>query len=109
MKENLSRNLHTMLFLDIQDSRFMTINEGAELLLEMAAAAGDTIEDRLAVGIARAGSENAVVRADRLAALRDHDFGGPLHILVVPARLHFLEARALVALAGAPPDAVESE
>ncbi len=108
MKENLSRNLHTMLFLDIQDQRYMTVNEGAELLLEMAASAGDALADRLAVGIARAGSADAVVRADRLAALKSHDFGGPLHILVVPARLHFLEAQALVALAGAPADVVQS-
>ncbi len=108
LKENLIRNLHTMLFLDIQDQRYMTVNEGAELLLEMAAGAGDMLADRLAIGIARAGSKDAVVKADRLAALRSHDFGGPLHILVVPARLHFLEAQALMALAGAPADAVQS-
>lgn len=108
LKENLARNLHTMLFLDIQDERYMTVNEGAELLLEMAEAAGDTLQDHLAVGIARAGSADVVVKADCLAALRNHNFGGPLHILVVPARLHFLEAQALQVLADAPADAVQS-
>ena len=107
LKENLARNLHTMLFLDIQNERYMTVNEGAELLLEMQAAAGEKVlDDALGIGIARAGAKDAAVKADLLSNLRNHDFGGPLHILVVPARLHFMEAKALVILAGAPQDLV---
>jgi diphthine synthase len=30
------------------------------------------------------------------------DFGGPLHCLMIPSDLHFMEAEALVELAGAP-------
>jgi diphthamide biosynthesis methyltransferase len=30
-----------------------------------------------------------------------------LHILIVPAKLHFMEAQALTVLAGAPEDAVK--
>ena len=107
LKENLTRNLHTMLFLDIQDTRYMTVNEGVDLLLEMQASDRETILDGcLGIGIARAGSEDAVVKADFLRNLARYDFGGPLHILVVPAHLHFMEADALIALAGAPADAV---
>lgn len=103
VKENLSRSLHTMLFLDIQDDRCMTVNEGAELLLEMQQMAGEAgLEERLGIGIARAGSDDPVVKADLLAELVRYDFGPPLHIMVLPAGLHFMEARALVALAGAP-------
>jgi diphthine synthase len=106
LKENLERDLHTMLFLDIQEPRYMTVNEGAELLLEMERnAGGRLIEKQLAVGIARAGSDDAAVKADFFPRLIGYDFGGPLHILVVPAKLHFMEAKALVALAGAPPEA----
>lgn len=105
LKENLERNLHTMLFLDIQDTRYMTVNQGARLLLEIEdAAGGGDLRNSLAVGIARAGAEDASVKADLLKDLLNYDFGGPLHILVVPARLHFMEAKALVALAGAPWD-----
>jgi diphthine synthase len=123
LKENLARNLHTMLFLDIQDERYMTVNEGAQLLLEMEAAAGGAEGDaergaeggtgekilsgRLCIGIARAGSDDFAVKADFLSALTRYDFGGPLHIMVVPADLHFMEARALAVLAGAPADAVQ--
>jgi len=103
LKENLARNLHTMLFLDIQNDKYMTVNEGAELLLEMQAQAGEKVLDGcLGIGIARAGAEDAAVKADLLSSLRDYDFGGPLHIMVVPAALHFMEAKALLMLAGAP-------
>ncbi len=108
LKENLARNLHTMLFLDIQDERYMTVNEGAELLLEMEKNAdGQILQGQIGIGIARAGSDDAVVKADLLSSLKGQDFGGPLHIMVVPARLHFMEAKALVALAGAPVEIVE--
>ncbi len=108
LKENMDRNLHTMLFLDIQNERYMTVNEGAGLLLEMGGAAGDSaLLGHLGIGIARAGSEDAAVKADYLCRLSIHDFGGPLHIMVVPAKLHFMEAKALVALAGAPPEIAE--
>lgn len=115
LKENLERNLHTMLFLDIQSvetqtqsERYMTVNEGAQLLMEMGERSGDHfLPSRLAVGLARAGSEDATVRADLLFRLKEYDFGEPLHILIVPANLHFMEAKALVALAGAPPDILQ--
>jgi diphthine synthase len=113
LKENLQRNLHTMLFLDIQDERYMTINQGVELLLEMEQNADDGIQGdgilqtTLGVGIARAGSDDATVKADFLKNLRTYDFGGPLHILVVPGKLHFMEAKAVQALAGAPSEIVQ--
>jgi diphthine synthase len=108
LKENLARNLHTMLFLDIQKERYMTVNEGSELLLEMEAnSGGEVLSGLLGIGIARAGSEDAAVKADLLCRLKNHDFGGPLHIMVVPARLHFMEAKALVALAEAPAEIID--
>ncbi|OPY52165.1 MAG: Diphthine synthase [Methanosaeta sp. PtaU1.Bin060] len=110
LKENLQRNLHTMLFLDIQNERFMTVNEGASLLMEMQDESGEKLLlGRLGIGIARAGSEDSVVKADLLSRLALYDFGGPLHILIVPASLHFMEAKALVALAGAPPETLKGD
>lgn len=113
LQENLSRNLHTMLFLDIQrepEERYMTVNQGAALLLEMEEAAEDKLPPQaLGIGIARAGSDEAAVKADRLSRLISYDFGGPLHILVVPARLHFMEAEGLRVLAGAPDDLAADE
>jgi len=101
--ENLERDLHTLLFLDIQNEKYMTASEGAQLLLEMDDIAGGvSFSQTLGVGVARAGSPDCFVKADWLPHLENHDFGGPLHILIVPAKLHFMEAEALVALASAP-------
>jgi diphthine synthase len=59
-------------------------------------------EKSLAVGIARAGSNKPLVKAGFIKDLIDVDFGSPLHCLILPGELHFLEAEALVILAGAP-------
>jgi diphthine synthase len=111
LTENLDRNLHTMLFLDIQSDcieRYMTVNEGACLLREMEQLSGEKrLEGMVAVGIARAGSNSATVKADLLPRLEGYDFGGPLHILIIPASLHFMEAQALAVLADAPDDAIK--
>ncbi|MHC1631781.1 MAG: diphthine synthase [Methanotrichaceae archaeon] len=108
--ENLDRNLHTLLFLDIQEERYMTANEGSQFLLEMEeTVVKKRLHHSLGVGIARAGSDDAEVKADWLPNLVNHDFGGPLHTLVIPAKLHFMEAEALVALAKAPQEIKKTE
>jgi diphthine synthase len=60
--------------------------------------------DRLALGVARVGSMDAIVKADKLSRIKQYDFGGPPHSLVVPGRLHFMEVEALLCLVGAPQD-----
>ena len=52
------------------------------------------------MGIARAGSGNPHVRAGTAQNLKDHDFGDPLHILVIPAGLHLIEEEYLTTFAG---------
>ncbi|MDD1721418.1 MAG: diphthine synthase [Euryarchaeota archaeon] len=98
---NLRSNLHTLLFLDIQ-KELMSINQGIELLIHSEHEKGrHQLAASLAVGIARAGSSSPVVKADTLGRLKDYDFGPPLHVLVVPASLHFMEEEALERFAGA--------
>jgi len=106
IKTNMENGLHTLVFLDIdKDKGFMTVNEALKLLLEVESRRREGVmENAIAVGIARAGSGAPVVKADYAGSLVDFDFGAPLHILVIPAELHFLEAEALVKLAGAPQD-----
>jgi diphthine synthase len=93
---NLALRLHTLVFLDIQEGRFMTVPEGIALLGEMAARISRPAPDFL-VGIARAGSPDAFVAAGSPARLAALDFGPPLHILVVPAELHPVEQEYLEA------------
>lgn len=104
--ENKKMGLHTLVLLDIQAHRdyYMTANEGLEYLLrvENERKEGLITEDTLAVVIARAGSPEPLVRADRVNVLTGEDFGGPLHCIIIPGDMHFLEAEGLVILAGAP-------
>jgi diphthine synthase len=104
--ENKKMGLHTLVLLDIQAHRdyYMTANEGLEYLLrvENERKEGLITEDTLAVVIARAGSPEPLVRADRVDTLIGEDFGGPLHCIMIPGDMHFLEAEGLVVLGNAP-------
>lgn len=108
LADNLKMGLHTLALLDIQAHRdyYMTANQGLEYLLRVAQDRQDEVlsGDSLAAVVARAGSSEPLVRADRMKKLVKEDFGGPLHCLVIPGKLHFLEAEALVVLGGAPED-----
>jgi diphthine synthase len=105
--ENRARDLHTLCFLDIKAEKklFMTVREALEILLsiEKEKQKHAITLDNIAVGLARVGAKDEVVKADRIKALLGFDFGSPPHILVFPApRLHFMEAESLISLAGAP-------
>lgn len=106
VKNNLAEKMHTLVLLDIQAhlDRYMTANQGLEYLLQVAIEREDGVinGDTIAVVIARAGADKPVVRADKITKLLDEDFGGPLHCLIVPSKLHFVEAESLVVLGGAP-------
>ena len=104
IKMNRKNDLHTLVFLDIdREKGFMDIRKAISLLMEMEKRRGEgVLTNALGVGIARAGSEKPAVHCDFLDKLKEFDFGGPLHILIIPASLHFIEAEALVKLCGAP-------
>ncbi len=95
---NLAENLHTLVYLDIRDRRYMTIQEAVSMLEAISERKKQAIP--LYVGIARAGAPDVEVRAGPAQALINHDFGGPLHILAVPAKLHMMEEAYLKAFAG---------
>ena len=104
--ENKKRGLHTLCFLDIkaEEKRYMTVKEGLQALLSVEKQRRKRVvtEDTIAIGIARAGSNAPIVKADSINELLKFDFGAPPHSLVFPGRLHFMEAEALITLAGAP-------
>ncbi|MEM1607110.1 MAG: diphthine synthase [Candidatus Bathyarchaeia archaeon] len=105
--ENKAMNLHTFCFLDIkfEEAKYMSINEALKILLKLEEInrRGIIRGDALAVGVARVGSDDPIVKADAIKNLVDFDFGSPPHSLIIPSeRLHFMEAEALISLAGAP-------
>jgi diphthine synthase len=96
--QNLSLQLHTLAYLDIQDTRYMTVPEAIILLEKMAEE--KKIHLPLYVGIARAGSDDPRIRAGSADVLKSVNFGPPLHILVIPADLHDMERAYLEMFAG---------
>ncbi len=109
--ENFRRGMHTLCLLDIkqEQNRFMTANEALKTLAEVEEQLGEDFltPERLVCVVARAGSNDCLVRAGLLDNMIEADYGPPLHSVVIPGELHFLEARALVELAGAPKSILE--
>ena len=109
--ENRVMGLHTLCFLDIraEEKRYMAVKDGLEELLSIERAKrGHVITlDTLAVGVAKAGSLVPTVKAGYVGQLLNYDFGEPPHTLIFPAKLHFMEAEALITLAKAPEEIKE--
>ncbi len=98
VENNRKIDAHTLLLLDL-NPRPMLINEAIDRLMKINPKTGEYF----AVGIARAGSDNEIVKCDKLKKLREHDFGDPLHAIVVLAEtLHFMEYECLMEFASAP-------
>lgn len=110
IKENLERGLHTLCLLDIKikearkedlkqgrenplKPRFMSVNEALRNLLSIEEKRQENIvtQDTLVVGVARIGQESQLIRAGTVKELLDTDFGAPLHSLIIPGKLHFIE------------------
>ncbi len=93
IRQNQTAGLHTIVFLDIQENRYMSVAEAVEILEKLSGDEGYTMP--LYIGIARAGSADPVVVAGTAEKMKQTDFGPPLHILVIPADLHPVEEEYL--------------
>jgi len=109
--ENWSRGLHTLVLLDIreEEGRYMTANQAVQWLLdaERAKGAGMITDRTIICAAARVGSRTEKVAAGYPEKMLAEDMGPPLHAVVVPGKLHFVEAYALVKFAGAPEEIAE--
>jgi diphthine synthase len=99
IKENLKMGYHTLCLLDIHadKNRFMTANEGLETLLKIEEKRKENVlnEDTKIVVVARAGSLKPKIVYGKVKDLINYDFGKPLHCIIVPGKLHFMEEDAL--------------
>ena len=99
IKKNSDIGLHTLILLDIKsnENRYMTANEGIKLLLDMEKIKGEHLINNNSVlcVVARAGSSKPIIKADKIKNLIKMDFGEPLHTLVYPGNLHFIEIESL--------------
>jgi diphthine synthase len=92
LEGNQKLGLHTLFLLDLRpdEDKFLTIKDAAEYLIKKG-----VDENKLAVGCARIGSDNSVIKSGKLKDLNDIDFGRPPYCLVIPGKLHFMEEEAL--------------
>jgi len=114
IKENVKRGLHTLCLLDIKVAepskqdllrgkntkgapRYMTVAQGLEILLKIEKKRKCKIlsEQTFAVGVSRLGQPDQAIKAGTLKELLVHDFGAPLHSLIVPGKLQVVEEEAL--------------
>jgi len=105
--ENRRAGLHTLVLLDLrEDGAFLDPKAALESLLAMARSKRTRRFGRntMVSVLSRVGSPDVRIATDRVSRLLARDLGPPLHCLVVPGRLHFLEKDALVAFGGAPQD-----
>ncbi len=104
--QNKKLGLHTLCLLDLKaaENKYLSINEGLKLLLQVEAKKnlGVLKPNTLALGLARAGSDKPVLKADFIDKLLDFDFGEPPFSVIVLGDMHFMEIDALIAFAGAP-------
>ena len=103
LRENRQRGLHTLTLLDLRaaQKRYMSASEGAALLLRMEDERKEGVftPDTDVYALARAGSPEPGVWRATLRDLAAADIGPPLHTLVVPGKLHFVEEEAVAVLA----------
>ncbi len=106
IEKNKKTGLHTLVLLDIQqeNNRYMNANEGLKILINMEKKLKKNLikEDATACIVARAGSNKPIAKADSIKNLINFDFGEPLHTIVIPGDLHFMEIEALKILAQLP-------
>lgn len=98
LEENLSIGAHTLFLLDTrqEENKHMTINEAIEILLEINKKKNSRAftEETFCVGAARLGGDTKI-KAGKAKELLKEDFGQTPHILIVPAKLHYMEEEFL--------------
>jgi len=104
--QNKKVGLHTLCLLDLKapEKQFLSIGQAVALLLEVEnkKKEGAVTLGTPALGVARAGSKNPILKADFVKDIVDFDFGEPPYSLIFPGDMHFMEVEALIAFARAP-------
>jgi diphthine synthase len=104
--QNKKFGLHTLCLLDLKanENLYLSINQALKMLREVEEKKKLEVvtSDAVAVGVARAGADNPILKADFVKDLENFDFGQPPYSLIFPGELHFMEVDSLITFAGAP-------
>jgi diphthine methyl ester synthase len=102
-KEDIRKELRskaagqTVVDLKPQEPMFMTINEAIENLLDIETRRKEKVftDKTSCVGCSRLGSFDVVIKSGTAGELLTADFGKPLHCLIIPGDMQFMEEAAL--------------
>ncbi len=101
IKQNKQNKLHTLCLLDIdaENNKYMTVGEAIEYLLRVEDKRKQEVftKETLCIGVARLGSSKPKIVIGKAKDLLKIDFGAPMHSLIVPGDLHFMEKDVLEA------------
>lgn len=99
IKENKSIGAHTLILLDLRplENKFMSVNQAIEYLLNLETEKKQRVftKDTFCIGCSGLGSSSQLIKAGSAESLLKDDFGKPLHCLIVPAKMHFMEEEFL--------------
>jgi diphthine synthase len=89
---NNKMGLHTLFLLDLDpiNGKFLTIQEASEYLILHGIA-----KSTIAIGCARIGAGDKVVKVDTLENIEKYDYGNAPYCIVIPGKMHFMEEDAL--------------
>ncbi len=116
IEENQKIGAHTLLLLDLsvnqrlpsmlansvgdmkpEENKFMSVNDAIDYLLKTELKLNRKVftRDTFCVGCARIGAKDQLIKAGAAKDLEKADFGRPVHCLIVPGKLHFMEEEFL--------------
>ncbi len=99
LAENQKIGAHTLFLLDLkpEENKFMSVNDAIDYLLKLELKLNKKVfsRDTFCVGCARVGAKDQLIKAGLAKDLQSIDFGKPVHCLVVPGKLHFVEEEFL--------------
>ena len=91
VEENLKRNLHTILFLDLdKELGPMDAKKGIEMIEQIEKRIGRKIIEKLVI-LSRVGYTDEKISYGTLEELKKRNLGKQLFVFIVPARLHEIE------------------
>lgn len=105
IESNMRERAHTLALLDVdaEHGYFMSPREAFDEITEFGRERRSEIltDNTFACTVSRAGRPDSISLSGRIGRLKLAEFGSPPHCIVIPGRLHFQEAEALMAFAGA--------
>jgi len=99
IKMNRKDGLHALVLLDLRpdENKFMIVNDAIKYLLHIENNRKENVftEETLCIGCARIGCNDFKIKFGKAKDILKEDFGKPLHCLIIPGTLHFMEEEAL--------------